>query len=145
VMQGYWNRPDETAKVMTADGAFRTGDIGIMSPEGYVKIVDRKKDMILVSGFNVYPNEVEDVVAMMPGVLEVCAVAAADERSGEVVRVAIVKKDPALTKEQVTEHCKQHLTGYKCPKIIEFWKELPKTNVGKVLRREVKNKPVQAA
>jgi long-chain acyl-CoA synthetase len=139
VMKGYWNRPDETAKVMTADGAFRTGDIGFMSPEGYVKIVDRKKDMILVSGFNVYPNEVEDVVALMPQVREVCAVAAPDEHSGEVVRVAIVRKDPALTKEQVVAHCKQHLTGYKCPKIVEFWKELPKTNVGKVLRREVKN------
>ncbi len=144
VMKGYWNRPDETEKVMTADGAFRTGDIGIMTPEGFVKIVDRKKDMILVSGFNVYPNEVEDVVAMMPGVLEVCAVAAPDERSGEAVRVAIVKKDPALTREQVVAHCKQHLTGYKCPKIVEFWKELPKTNVGKVLRREVKNSPVKA-
>lgn len=144
VMKGYWNRPDETAKVMTADGAFRTGDIGYMTPEGYVKIVDRKKDMILVSGFNVYPNEVEDVVAMMPGVLEVCAVAAPDEHSGEIVRVAIVRKDPALTKEQVVAHCKQHLTAYKCPKVVEFWKELPKTNVGKVLRREVKNSPARA-
>ncbi|MBC7803379.1 MAG: AMP-binding protein, partial [Candidatus Parcubacteria bacterium] len=141
VMKGYWNRPDETEKVMTDDGAFRTGDIGIMTPEGYVKIVDRKKDMILVSGFNVYPNEVEDVVAMMPGVLEVCAVAAPDEHSGEIVRVAIVRKDPSLTKEQVIAHCRQHLTGYKVPKIVEFWKELPKTNVGKVLRREVKNAP----
>ena len=144
VMKGYWNRPDETAKVMTADGAFRTGDIGYMTPEGYVKIVDRKKDMILVSGFNVYPNEVEDVVAMMPGVLEVCAVAAPDEHSGEIVRVAIVRKDPALTREQVIAHCKQHLTAYKCPKLVEFWKELPKTNVGKVLRREVKNAPARA-
>ena len=142
VMKGYWQRPDETAKVMTADGAFRTGDIGIMTPEGYVKIVDRKKDMILVSGFNVYPNEVEDVVAMMPGVLEVCAVASADDHSGEVVRLAIVRKDPNLTKEQVIAHCRQHLTGYKVPKIVEFWKELPKTNVGKVLRREVKNRPL---
>jgi long-chain acyl-CoA synthetase len=141
VMKGYWNRADETAKVMTADGAFRTGDIGYMTPEGYVKIVDRKKDMILVSGFNVYPNEVEDVIAMMPGVLEVCAVAAPDEHSGEVVRVAIVRKDPALTREQVIAHCKQHLTAYKVPKVVEFWKELPKTNVGKVLRREVKNSP----
>jgi long-chain acyl-CoA synthetase len=141
VMKGYWNRPDETAKVMTADGAFRTGDIGIMTPEGYVKIVDRKKDMILVSGFNVYPNEIEDVVAMMPGVLECCAVAAPDESSGEKVRLVIVRKDPALTKEQVLAHCKQHLTGYKVPKLVEFWKELPKTNVGKVLRREVKNAP----
>ncbi|MCW5593826.1 MAG: long-chain-fatty-acid--CoA ligase [Burkholderiales bacterium] len=144
VMKGYWNRPDETAKVMFADGAFRTGDIGFMDERGYVKIVDRKKDMILVSGFNVYPNEVEDVVALMPGVLEVCAVAAADEKSGEVVRLVIVRKDPALTKEAVLEHCRKHLTGYKLPKIVEFWKELPKTNVGKVLRREVKNAPVHA-
>jgi len=144
VMKGYWNRPDETAKVMTPDGAFRTGDIGLMTPEGYVKIVDRKKDMISVSGFKVFPNEVEDVIAMLPGVAEVCAVAAADERSGEVVRVVIVKKDPALTKEQVLEHCKKNLTGYKIPKIVEFWKELPKTNVGKVLRREVKDSPVKS-
>jgi long-chain acyl-CoA synthetase len=143
VMKGYWNRPDETAKVMTDDGAFRTGDIGLMTPEGYVKIVDRKKDMILVSGFNVYPNEVEDVLAMMPGVQEVCAVAAPDTHSGEVVRVVIVKKDPSLTKEQVIEFAKKQLTGYKVPKIVEFWKELPKTNVGKVLRREVKNAPVK--
>jgi len=141
VMKGYWNRPDETAKVMTADGAFRTGDIGIMTPEGYVKIVDRKKDMILVSGFNVYPNEIEDVVAMMPGVLECCAVAAPDEHSGEKVRLVVVRKDPGLTREQVLAHCKQHLTNYKVPKAIEFWKELPKTNVGKVLRRQVKSAP----
>src|SRR5213075_1157168 len=112
---------------------------GVMNEQGFVKIVDRKKDMILVSGFNVYPNEVEDVVAMMAGVLEVCAVAAPDEKSGEVVRLVIVRKDPSLTKEQVLEHCKKELTGYKVPKIVEFWKELPKTNVGKVLRREVKN------
>jgi long-chain acyl-CoA synthetase len=143
VMKGYWNRPDETAKVMTPDGAFRTGDIGFMTPEGYVKIVDRKKDMILVSGFNVYPNEVEDVIVMLPGVLEVCAVASPDEHSGEIVRVAVVRKDPALTKEQVIEHCRKHLTGYKVPRIVEFWKELPKTNVGKVLRREVKNSPAK--
>jgi long-chain acyl-CoA synthetase len=145
VMKGYWNRPDETAKVMTPDGAFRTGDIGLMTPEGYVKIVDRKKDMISVSGFKVFPNEVEDVVAMLPGVREVCAVAAADERSGEVVRVVIVKKDASLTKEQVLEHCRKNLTGYKVPKLVEFWKELPKTNVGKVLRREVKNAPPQGS
>jgi long-chain acyl-CoA synthetase len=143
VMKGYWNRPDETAKVMTPDGAFRTGDIGFMTPEGYVKIVDRKKDMILVSGFNVYPNEVEDVIVMLPGVLEVCAVASPDEHSGEIVRVAVVRKDPALTREQVIEHCRKHLTGYKVPRIVEFWKELPKTNVGKVLRREVKNSPAK--
>jgi long-chain acyl-CoA synthetase len=145
VMKGYWNRPDETAKVMFADGAFRTGDIGFMDERGFVKIVDRKKDMILVSGFNVYPNEVEDVVAMMPGVLEVCAVSAPDEKSGEAVRLVIVRKDPALTKEAVLEHCRKHLTGYKLPRIVEFWKELPKTNVGKVLRREVKNAPLQDA
>ena len=143
VMKGYWNHPDETAKVMTSDGALRTGDIGFMNPEGYVKIVDRKKDMILVSGFKVFPNEVEDVIAMMPGVLEVCAVPAPDEHSGEVVRVVIVRKDPTLTREQVIEFCRKELTGYKIPKIVEFWKELPKTNVGKVLRREVKDTPVQ--
>jgi long-chain acyl-CoA synthetase len=145
VMKGYWNRPDETAKVIAADGAFRTGDVGLMTPEGHVKIVDRKKDMILVSGFNVYPNEVEDVIAMMPGVLEVCAVAAPDEKRGEVVRAVIVRRDPALTAEQVIEHCRKELTGYKVPKIVEFWKELPKTNVGKVLRREVKNAPPRSA
>jgi long-chain acyl-CoA synthetase len=143
VMKGYWQRPDETAKVMTPDGAFRTGDIGFMNDMGFVKIVDRKKDMILVSGFNVYPNEIEDVIAMHPGVLEVCAVAAPDEKSGEAVRVVIVKKDPALTKDQVFEHCRKQMTGYKLPRIIEFWDELPKTNVGKVLRREVKNAPVR--
>jgi long-chain acyl-CoA synthetase len=141
VMKGYWNRPDETAKVMTEDGAFKTGDIGIMTPEGYVKIVDRKKDMILVSGFNVYPNEVEDVIAMMPGVREVCAVSAPHEHSGEAVRVVIVRKDPSLTKAQVIEHCRRELTGYKVPHIVEFWDELPKTNVGKVLRREVRAAP----
>ena len=149
VMKGYWNRPDETAKVMTADGAFRTGDIGYLTPDGFIKIVDRKKDMILVSGFNVYPNEVEDVVAMLPGVLECCAVAAPDEKSGEVVRLIVVPKDPALSREQVIEHCRQNLTGYKVPRIVEFWRELPKSNVGKVLRREVKKaavkEPAQAA
>jgi len=143
-MKGYWNRPDETAKVLAADGWLRTGDIARIDERGFVYIVDRKKDMILVSGFNVYPNEIEDVVAMMPGVLECCAVAAPDEHSGEKVRLVIVRKDPALTKEQVMAHCKQHLTGYKVPKIVEFWKEMPKTNVGKVLRREVKNAPVQS-
>jgi long-chain acyl-CoA synthetase len=143
VMLGYWQRPEETAKVTARDGAFKSGDIGIMDEQGYFKIVDRKKDMILVSGFNVYPNEIEDVIASCPGVLEVCAVAAADEKSGEVVRVIIVKKDPALTKENVLVHCKANLTGYKMPRIIEFWDQLPKTNVGKVLRREVKNMPVK--
>ena len=143
VMLGYWQRPEETAKVMTKDGAFKSGDIGVMDEKGFFKIVDRKKDMILVSGFNVYPNEIEDVVASCPGVLEVCAVAAADEKSGEVVRVVIVKKDASLTKEKVMAHCKANLTGYKLPRIIEFWADLPKTNVGKVLRREVKNTPVK--
>ena len=143
VMLGYWQRPEETAKVTTRDGAFKSGDIGIMDERGYFKIVDRKKDMILVSGFNVYPNEIEDVIASCPGVLEVCAVAAADEKSGEAVRVVIVKRDAALTKEAVMEHCRANLTGYKLPRIIEFWDQLPKTNVGKVLRREVKNMPVR--
>ena len=143
VMLGYWQRPEETANVMTKDGAFKSGDIGVMDEKGYFKIVDRKKDMILVSGFNVYPNEIEDVVASCPGVLEVCAVAAADEKSGEVVRVVIVKKDSSLTREKVMAHCKANLTGYKLPRIIEFWADLPKTNVGKVLRREVKNTPVK--
>ena len=141
VMKGYWQRDDETAKVMASDGAFKTGDIGIMDANGFVKIIDRKKDMILVSGFNVYPNEIEDVVAACPGVLEVCAVAAADEKSGEIVRVVIVKKDPTLTKVQVLDYCKANLTGYKVPKIVEFWDELPKTNVGKVLRRTVRDTP----
>ena len=144
VMLGYWQRPEETAMVMCKDGAFKSGDIGVMDEKGFFKIVDRKKDMILVSGFNVYPNEIEDVVASCPGVLEVCAVSAPDEKSGEVVRVVIVKKDASLTKEKVMAHCKANLTGYKLPRIIEFWSDLPKTNVGKVLRREVKNTPVKA-
>ena len=144
VMLGYWQRPEETAQVMTKDGAFKSGDIGVMDDKGFFKIVDRKKDMILVSGFNVYPNEIEDVVALCPGVLEVCAVAAPDEKSGEVVRVVVVRKDPALTKEIVMTHCKANLTGYKLPRIIEFWSELPKTNVGKILRREVKSTPVKS-
>ena len=143
VMLGYWQRPEETAMVMSKDGAFKSGDIGVMDGKGFFKIVDRKKDMILVSGFNVYPNEIEDVVASCPGVLEVCAVSAPDEKSGEVVRVVIVKKDASLTKEKVMAHCKANLTGYKLPRIIEFWSDLPKTNVGKVLRREVKNTPVK--
>jgi long-chain acyl-CoA synthetase len=141
VMQGYWQRPDETAKVFCKDGAFKTGDIGIMDEEGFFKIVDRKKDMILVSGFNVYPNEVEDVVAMCPGVLEVCAVSMPDEKSTEAVRLVVVKKDPNLTKEAIIAFCKERLTGYKMPKQIEFWNELPKTNVGKVLRRTVRDTP----
>ncbi len=139
VMAGYWQRPDETAKVMTADGFFRTGDIGEVDERGYFKIVDRKKDMILVSGFNVYPNEVEDVVALMPGVLECAAVGVLDERAGEAVKIVIVKKDPALTEADVRAWCETNLTGYKRPKIVEFRTDLPKTNVGKILRRELRD------
>jgi long-chain acyl-CoA synthetase len=144
VMQGYWQRPDETAKVFCADGAFKTGDVGIMDAKGYFKIVDRKKDMILVSGFNVYPNEIEDVVAMCPGVLEVCAVSMPDEKSTEAVRLVVVKKDPNLTKDAIIAFCKERLTGYKMPRQIEFWADLPKTNVGKVLRRTVRDTPPKA-
>jgi long-chain acyl-CoA synthetase len=139
VMAGYWQRPDETAKVMTADGFFRTGDIGVMDENGYTKIVDRKKDMILVSGFNVYPNEVEGVVAGHPGVLECAAVGVPDEYSGEAVKLFVVKKDPALTEKELMDYCKEHLTGYKKPKYIEFRSDLPKTNVGKILRRELRD------
>ncbi|HRN64368.1 MAG TPA: long-chain-fatty-acid--CoA ligase [Alicycliphilus sp.] len=140
VMAGYWQRPDETAKVMTEDGYFKTGDIGVMDERGYFKVVDRKKDMVLVSGFNVYPNEVEDVVADMPGVLECAVVGVPDEKTGEAVKLVIVKKDPALTEAQVKEYCKANLTGYKQPKVIEFRTELPKTPVGKILRRELRDK-----
>ena len=139
VMKGYWQRPEETAKVMAKDGAFMTGDIGVMDERGYVKIVDRKKDMILVSGFNVYPNELEDVVASCPGVLECCAIGVPDEKSGEVPKVFIVKKDPALTEAIVLEHCRKNLTGYKMPKYVEFRAELPKTPVGKILRRALRD------
>ena len=139
VMAGYWQRPDETAKVMTADGFFRTGDIGTVDERGYFKIVDRKKDMILVSGFNVYPNEVEDVVALIPGVLECAAVGVPDEKAGEAVKIVIVKKDPALTEADVRAWCETNLTGYKRPKIVEFRSDLPKTNVGKILRRELRD------
>jgi long-chain acyl-CoA synthetase len=139
VMAGYWKRDDETAKVMTADGFFKSGDIGIMDDRGYTRIVDRKKDMIIVSGFNVYPNEVEAVVAMHPGVLEVACIGVPDEHSGEAVKLFVVKKDPALTKEELFEFCKKELTGYKKPRHIEFRTELPKTNVGKILRRELRD------
>jgi long-chain acyl-CoA synthetase len=138
VMAGYWQRPDETAKVMTADGYFKSGDVGIMDERGYTRIVDRKKDMILVSGFNVYPNEVEDVVAAMPGVLEVAAIGIADDKTGEAVKLVVVKKDPAITEDTVRAFCHDNLTGYKRPKVIEFRAELPKTPVGKVLRRELR-------
>ncbi|MFO1338410.1 MAG: long-chain-fatty-acid--CoA ligase [Burkholderiaceae bacterium] len=140
VMAGYWQRPDETAKVMTADGFFRTGDIGVVDERGYFKIVDRKKDMILVSGFNVYPNEVEDVITQMPGVLECAAVGVPDDKAGEAVKAVIVKKDPSITDADVRSWCEANLTGYKRPKIIEFRTELPKTPVGKVLRRELRDK-----
>jgi long-chain acyl-CoA synthetase len=138
VMAGYWNRPDETAKVMTADGFFKSGDVGIMDDNGYVKIVDRKKDMILVSGFNVYPNELEAVIAAHPGVLECAVVGVPDEHSGEAVKVFVVRNDPNLTAEQLMDYCKRELTGYKKPKYIEFRDELPKTNVGKILRRALR-------
>lgn len=138
VMAGYWNRPDETARVMTKDGYFKSGDMGFMDERGYTKIVDRKKDMILVSGFNVYPNELEEVVAMHPGVLEVAAIGVPDEHSGEVPKLFVVKKDPALTAETLTAYCRENLTGYKRPKYIEFRTELPKTPVGKILRRALR-------
>jgi long-chain acyl-CoA synthetase len=140
VMAGYWQRPDETAKVMTPDGFFKTGDVGVMDERGYFKIVDRKKDMVLVSGFNVYPNEVEDVVAKMDGVLECAVVGVPDDKSGEAVKLVIVKKSEALTEQMVREFCKANLTGYKQPKVIEFRTELPKTPVGKILRRELRDK-----
>ncbi|MEI9409113.1 long-chain fatty acid--CoA ligase [Mesorhizobium salmacidum] len=138
VMAGYWNRPDETAKVMTEDGFFKSGDMGFMDERGYTKIVDRKKDMILVSGFNVYPTELEEVVAAHPGVLEVAAIGVPDEHSGEVPKLFIVKKDPALTAEAITAFCRENLTGYKRPRHIEFRTELPKTPVGKILRRALR-------
>ena len=139
VMAGYWNRPDETAKVMTPDGYFKSGDVGVMDERGYVKIVDRKKDMILVSGFNVYPNEVEDVIASHPGVLECAAIGVPDEHSGEAVKVFVVRRDPNLTEAALMAYCKEQLTGYKKPKYIEFREELPKTNVGKILRRMLRD------
>ena len=138
VMTGYWQRPDETARVMTTDGFFRTGDMGFMTPEGYTKIVDRKKDMILVSGFNVYPNEIEEVAAMLPGVLEAAAIGVPDEHSGEAVKLFIVRRDPALTEEEVRRHCTENLTNYKRPRHIEFRSELPKSPVGKILRKDLR-------
>jgi long-chain acyl-CoA synthetase len=137
-MAGYWQRPEETAKVMTADGYFRSGDIGMMDARGYFKIVDRKKDMILVSGFNVYPNEIEDVLSQHPGILEAAAIGVPDEHSGEAVKVVVVKRDAALTEDSVRQWCETHLTGYKRPREVEFRTELPKTPVGKILRRELR-------
>ncbi|MES2403826.1 MAG: AMP-binding protein [Pseudomonadota bacterium] len=145
VMKGYWNRPEETAKVMDVDGWLRTGDIARMDDNGMFRIVDRKKDMILVSGFNVYPNEIEDVVARHPGVLEVAAIGVPDEHSGEVVKLFVVKKDPALTEAALKQYCHDELTGYKRPKYIEFRNELPKSNVGKILRRALRDEEKQKA
>jgi long-chain acyl-CoA synthetase len=142
VMAGYWQKPEETAKVMTPDGWFMTGDIGYMDQEGFTRIVDRKKDMILVSGFNVYPNEIEGVLAMHPGVLECAAIGVPDAKSGEAVKVFVVKKDPALTEDSIRKHCEEQLTGYKRPRYIEFRTELPKTNVGKILRRALRDEEV---
>ena len=141
VMAGYWQRPDETARCMTPDGFFKSGDIGIRDDRGYFKIVDRKKDMILVSGFNVYPNDVEETVSLCPGVLECAAVGIPDEKTGEAVKLVIVKKDPKLTESDVREYCRANMTGYKQPKVIEFKTELPKTAVGKILRRELRDAP----
>ena len=143
VMKGYYNRPDETANVFMPDGFLRTGDVAVIDEQGFIRIVDRKKDMILVSGFNVYPNEVEDVVALHPDVLEVAALGVVDERAGEAVKIFVVKKNPALTDEQLIAHCRKHLTAYKVPSHVEFRSELPKTNVGKILRRELRESSPQ--
>ena len=145
VMAGYWHRPEETAKVMTADGFFKTGDVGVMDEQGYVKIVDRKKDMVLVSGFNVYPNEVEDVAVSHPGVLEAAVIGVPDAHSGEAVKLFVVRRDPELTVADLAEFCKEQLTGYKRPKYIEFRDELPKSNVGKILRRELRDADLKKA
>jgi long-chain acyl-CoA synthetase len=139
-MKGYWNNPEETSKVLQ-DGWLKTGDVGHLNADGYFTITDRKKDMILVSGFNVYPNEIESVIAMHPGVLECGAVGVPDDKTGEAVKVVIVRKDPNVTKEAVVAHCKAHLTGYKVPRHVEFRDALPKTPIGKVLRRELREAP----
>ena len=145
VMREYWNRPDETEKVFTRDGWLRTGDMGFMDERGYFRITDRKKDIIVVSGFKVFPNQVEDVVALHPGVAEVGAIGTLDDKFGEVVKIVVVKSDPALTEQALLEHCRQHLTGYKVPKIVEFRSEpLPKSNVGKILRRRLRDAPAPA-
>lgn len=145
VMPRYWNRPDETSKVFTHDGWLRTGDMGFVDERGYFRITDRKKDMIVVSGFKVFPNQIEDAVALHPGVAEVAAIGEPDERSGEVVKIVVVKQDPALTEQALLEHCRQHLTGYKMPKIVEFRSEpLPKSNIGKILRRELRKSAATA-
>ncbi|MEO8015630.1 MAG: AMP-binding protein, partial [Polaromonas sp.] len=140
VMAGYWQRPDETDKVMTPDGYFKSGDVGIIDENGFFKIIDRKKDMVLVSGFNVYPNEIEEIVSTMDGVMECACVGVIDEKSGEAVKLVIVKKNPDLTEADVRAFCKENLTGYKQPRVVEFRTELPKTPVGKILRRELRDK-----
>ena len=139
VMTGYYNQPEENAKAFTPDGFMRTGDIGIMDAQGYTRIIDRKKDMILVSGFNVFPNELEQVISLCPGVVECAAIGVPDEKQGEAIKVFIIKNDPALTEDDVAAFCHENLTGYKRPKYIEFRDDLPKTNVGKILRRELRN------
>ena len=138
-MSGYWQRPQETARAFTADGYFKSGDIGVMGADGYLKIVDRKKDMILASGFNVFPNEIEEVVAQHPGVLECAAVGVPDPHSGEAIKLFVVRRDPALTEADVREWCARHLTNYKRPRFVEFRGDLPKSNVGKILRRELRD------
>ena len=138
VMAGYWQREDETARVMTEDGFFKSGDVGVMDERGYIRIVDRKKDMILVSGFNVYPNEIEQVVSLHPGVLECAAVGIPDGRTGEAVKLFVVKNDPTLSEDDLIAYCRDNFTAYKRPKYIEFREELPKSNVGKILRRELR-------
>jgi long-chain acyl-CoA synthetase len=146
VMKGYWNRPEESAHVFTADGWLRTGDMGVMDEWGSIRITDRKKDMIVVSGFKVFPNEIEDVLTSHPGVLEAAAIGVRDDRSGETVKVVVLRKDPALTEAELLAHCKQHLTGYKMPRIVEFRSEpLPKTNIGKILRRELRDNGAAAS
>jgi long-chain acyl-CoA synthetase len=146
VMARYWNRPDETAQVFTRDGWLRTGDMGYVDARGYFKITDRKKDMIIVSGFKVFPNQIEDVVAMHPGVAEVAAIGVPDERSGEKVKIVVVRADPALTEQALLDHCRQHLTGYKVPRLVEFREEpLPKSSIGKILRRQVREASATAA
>jgi long-chain acyl-CoA synthetase len=139
VMPGYYEKPEENAKAFTADGFLRTGDIGVMDERGFTKIVDRKKDMILVSGFNVFPNELENVISLCPGVVECAAIGIADEKQGEAIKVFVVKSDPILTEDDVMKYCRQNFTGYKVPKYVEFREELPKTNVGKILRRELRS------
>ena len=144
-MKGYWNRPEESAHVLTAHGGLRTGDMGVMDERGDIRLTDRKKDMIVVSGFKVFPNEIEDVLTAHPGVLKAAAIGVQDERSGAAVKVVVLRKDPALTQSDLLSHCKQHLTGYKMPRIVEFRSEpLQKTNIGKILRRELRNSSVPA-